>query len=143
MAREPLRMLRTVRLFAVEQARRNLAAALAAEAAIVDQLRALDAAAERDRAANDAVAEAYLFADTFARSRQARAEARRLAEANLAAAEAVSAQARAGLTAARTAAEAVDLLIDERARVVEANAQKREQHALDDIAGSRSDTLRR
>jgi hypothetical protein len=140
MARDPVRLLRTVRLHAVEQARHALAACLARELAAAQRLRAIDDAASRDRAANPAVAEAHRFLDTFARRLQVSAEERGTVAADLAAAQADSDAARALLVEARTAAEVLATLIAERAAAVELDARRREQHALDDMARTRFDS---
>jgi flagellar biosynthesis chaperone FliJ len=140
MARDPIRMLRTVRRLAVEQARHALAACLTAEATAADQLRVIDEAARRDRRANQAVAEAHRFIDMFALRVQAAQAGRQAAEAALTAAQEASADARATLVTARTAAEAVDTLIAERAEAVEIDTRRREQHALDDMARTRFDS---
>jgi flagellar export protein FliJ len=136
MARDPIRMLLTVRRLAVEQARHTLAACLSVEATAADRLRAIDEAAQRDRRANQTVTEAHRFIDMFALRVQAAEADRRAAEAALAAAQGASADARAALVTARTAAESVDTLIGERAEATKTDAQRREQHALDDIARS-------
>jgi putative heme degradation protein len=70
------------------------------------------------------------------RGEVARAE-RRDAEAALGVAEAKSARAREGVTAARTAAEAVEQLISERMAASRAEQALREQHVLDDISRAR------
>ena len=140
MARDPLRMLRTVRRHAVEQARHVLATYLVAETAAAEKLRAIDEAAERDRIANRSVSEAHRFIDMFALRVQASATQRLAAEAALTAARDAAAQARAALVAARTAAESVDTLISERAEAAEVEAGRREQHALDDMARARFDS---
>lgn len=133
-------MLRTVRRHAVDQARHVLATCLAAETAAADRLRAIDAAAQRDRVANQMVTEPHRFLDMFALRLQASAAERRAAEANLAAAQADSARARATLVDARTAAKSVETLVVERLAAAEADALRREQHALDDMARGRFDT---
>jgi flagellar biosynthesis chaperone FliJ len=56
------------------------------------------------------------------------------------AARAAAAEARAALVTARTAAESVETLITERADAAEADADRREQHALDDMARTRFDS---
>jgi flagellar biosynthesis chaperone FliJ len=140
MARDPLRMLRTVRRHAVEQARHALAACLRIETVAADKLRAIDEAAERDRVATRSVVEAHRFIDMFALHLQASATERRTAEVALMAARAAAAEARAALVAVRTAAESVETLITERADAAEADADRDEQHALDDMARARFDS---
>ncbi len=141
MARDPMQMLLAVRRQAVEQARHALAACLAAETAAADRLKAIDDAAQRDRVAGGAIAEAHLFTDMFALRVQTSASERHAALAALAAARDVSADARAALVAAKTAAESVETLITERAEAADAAANRREQHTLDDMARPRFDLL--
>jgi hypothetical protein len=137
MARDPIRLLRTVRLHAVEQARHALAACLTKELAIAQRLRAIDDAANRDRAANPAVTEAHRFLDMFARRLQVGALERGMVVVDLAATQADSHAARALLVDARTAAEALATLIKERTAIADMDARRREQHALDDMARTR------
>jgi hypothetical protein len=139
MARDPMRILRTVRRHAVEQARHTLATCLTTEMAAADRLRAIDEAAERDRAANRLVVEAHWFIEMFALHVQASAVERHAAYAALTAAHTAAAEARAALVAARTAAESVETLVTERADAVEADAVRRDQHTLDDMARARFD----
>jgi hypothetical protein len=139
MARDPIRLLRTVRLHAVEQARHALAACLTRELAMAQRLQAIDGAAARDRAATPAVTEAHRFLDMFALRLQAGALERGTVVADLAAAQADSEAARALLVDAKTAAEALATLIAERAAVADIDARRHEQHALDDMARTRFD----
>ncbi len=140
MARDPMQMLLAVRRQAVEQARQALAACLAAETAAADKLTAIDNAAQRDRVASGAIAEAHLFTDIFVLRVQTSASERQAAMAALAAAQDVTADARAALVAARTAAEAVETLMTERADAAKAAANQQEQHTLDDMARPRFDS---
>lgn len=137
MARDPLNVLLTVRQRTVDQSRQALATCLKAETAAVAAIRAMDAAVERERAAADRDAEDHR--DTEMRSVwMERIRAQRVAAvANLAAAERQTAAARAVLSAARSAAQAVQRTIAERAVLALAEAEKRAQHALDDISRSR------
>jgi flagellar biosynthesis chaperone FliJ len=142
-ARDPMRMLLAVRRHAVEQARHALATCLRTETAAAETLRAVDAAAERDRAANRAVVEAHRFADMFALRLQATSTERHVAEAALMAARDAAAEARIVLVGVRTAAESVATLIAERVDAAEGEINRREQHALDDMARARFDSARR
>jgi flagellar biosynthesis chaperone FliJ len=137
MARDSIQILRTVRRRSVEEARHALGVCLTAEAQAADKVQAIDDAAQGDRAAHQTVAEAHLFLEMFVRRLHLSEAQRRSAEAALTAARALSAEARAAVVAARTAAEAVETLIAERAAADEADANRREQHALDDIARTR------
>ncbi len=140
MARDPIGMLRKVRRHAVEQARHALATCLMAETAAADRLRAIDEAAERDRVANRSVVEAHRFIDMFALRVQANATERIAAEVALTAARDAAAEAQAAVVAARMAVESVETLITERAEAAEVAADRREQHALDDMARARFDS---
>lgn len=134
MAGGPLFVLQALRRREVETARHALAACLQAEAGIADRIRSLDDAARRDRAVSDAWQDRHQFLELAAiRLAAARAE-RSKAALQLTAAAARSQEARDLLTAARTAAEAVDQLIDERVAAAQAEAARRAQHELDDIA---------
>jgi flagellar biosynthesis chaperone FliJ len=140
MARDTMRMLLAVRRHAVEEARAGLSACLRSEAAAADRLRAIDEAAERDRVASRSVAEAHRFIDMFALNVQANAAGRQAAEAALSVASEAAGEARIVLVAARTAAESIQTLINERAAAAAAEADRREQHALDDMARARFDS---
>lgn len=137
MARDPLQVLLAIRHRAVEQARYALAACLAAENTIVDSIRSLDAAAQKDRRVTATWADAHQFLEiSAARLEVVRAE-RRAATAELAAAVARSADARSVVVAARTAAEGVERLMGEHEAANLTEAARREQHVLDDIARTR------
>ena len=137
MARDPLQVLLAIRERAVEQARYALAACLTTENNIADKARSLDAAVQRDREASATWREAHQFLEMSAvRLGAARAE-RQTVAAELTAAAVRSAGARGVVTAARTAAEAVEQLIGEREATSQADAARREQHELDDIARAR------
>ena len=143
MARDPLQMLLRVRRHTVEQARLALAACRAAEVAAAGRVRAIDEAALRDRAAGPMLPEGHLFLDSFARRLEASATERQEAEAALAGLQAETAAARAVLVEARTAAEAVETLLGEREEAATVQQQRREQHALDDMARTRFDSIER
>src|ERR1700692_704982 len=108
MARDPLRALLSLRRRSVEQARNALGACLAAEAAVAARIRALDAAARRDREAAEAWPDAARFLEVSANRQDVLQAERRTLAADLTAAEAHVAEARDAVAAARTAAEAVD-----------------------------------
>jgi flagellar biosynthesis chaperone FliJ len=137
MAANSIRILRSVRRRSVEEARSALGACLATEAQAVDAFEAIVEQARRDRAAHQTVEEPHQFLEMFVR-RSGVAEAERLsAEAALTAARARSEAARIAVVAAQTAAEAVETLIAERALSDEEDANRREQHALDDMTRTR------
>ncbi|WP_428531441.1 hypothetical protein [Rhodopila sp.] len=127
-------MLQAVRRRAVESARQALAACLRAEAETVARISLLEVSARRDRAISDNWEDGHQFQEMAAiRSAVAREE-RGAAALHLAEAITASEQARVVLTAARTAAEAVDQLIAERATASQADVVRLAQHELDDIA---------
>jgi hypothetical protein len=140
MAREPMRLLRSARRRAVEAARYALGACLMAETAAADRITAIDDEARRDRGAHAALTEAHWFQDMFVRRIDAVQAERRIAEAAFAAAQAGSAAARADVVVARTAAEAVETLIAERAAADEMVANRTEQRTLDDMTRVRFDS---
>jgi hypothetical protein len=137
MARDSIRILRAVRRRSVEQARYALAACLTAEAQAAAAVQAVADAARRDRAAHPAVEYSHQFLEMFVRRLRVSDAKRLAAEAALTTAQARSAEARAAVVAARMAAEVVEALSVERAVADELEANRREQHALDDMARSR------
>jgi flagellar biosynthesis chaperone FliJ len=137
MTADSIFLLRAVRRRSVEQARQALGACLAAEAQARDALEAIADNARRDRATHHTVQDPHQFLEMFVR-RSAVAEAERVsAEAELTAARERSDAARIALVAAQTAAETVDKLIAERALLDKVDVNRREQHALDDMARTR------
>jgi flagellar export protein FliJ len=139
MSHDPLGLLRKLRRRSVEQARSALAACLMAENQAAERIASIDDSARRDRAAHATLEYAHCFQDMFARRTGVRQANRGPAEASLAAARTSTAEARAAVVAARTAAEAVETLISERAAADAAAAARAEQHALDDMARTRVD----
>jgi flagellar biosynthesis chaperone FliJ len=139
MADDPIRLLQALRRRSVEEARQALGTCLAAEAQLAETIREIDAQSEIDLAANQDVNEAHRFLEMFARRLRVREAERKAAAAALTAAQTRSDEARLFVVAARTAAEALDALIAEKAAAMQANTDRREQHALDDIARNRSD----
>jgi flagellar export protein FliJ len=137
MARDPLRILLSMRQRSVEQARYALGACLAAETQAADRLRALDEMVRRDRETARSWQESHQFVEMSAARLEAMLAERRSLLTELAMAEARSAQARAVVVAARTAAEAVEQLMGERTAANQAEAAKREQHVMDDITRGR------
>lgn len=137
MARDPLQVLLAIRQRAVEQARYALATCLTTENTIAGRIRALDAAVQKDRQVGATWPDAHQFLEmSAARLEVVRAE-RQAAGAELAAATTRSADARGVVVAARTAAEAVERLMSAREAANLAEAVRREQHVLDDIARAR------
>jgi hypothetical protein len=134
MAGDSLQVLLAMRRRTVEQARYALGVCLMAETKAANGISTLDDAARRDREASGGWQDAHWFLEMSAiRLETSRAE-RVMITADLAAATARSDEARGVVTAARTAAEAVEQLIGERTAASRMEAAKREQHALDDIA---------
>jgi hypothetical protein len=134
MARDPLLVLHAMRRRAVEQARYALGSCLQAEADVANRARLLDETMLRDREAGGAWQDAHQFLEMAAiRSDQVRAE-RQIVAAEMVKVSIRSGEARNVVTAARTAAEAVEQLIGERTAATRATAATREQHVMDDIA---------
>jgi hypothetical protein len=137
MADDKLRVLHALRRRAVEQARYALGTCLKAEAEVAERIRLLDAAARRDREACEAWQHAPQFLEMAAMRQEYVRSERRTMEAEMVMVSTRSGEARDVVTAARSAAEAVEQLIDERAAATSAAAATREQHVLDDIARGR------
>jgi flagellar export protein FliJ len=132
-ARDPLGVLLRVRQRAVDQSRQDLATCLKVEGAAVEAIRAIDEAVPREGALADRFAEHSGSMEIFAAwLKRIRAD-RRASVAALVAAEGRTMAARAGLVAARSAARAVEQTIEERMAGVQAEAEKRDQHTMDDI----------
>jgi uncharacterized membrane protein len=123
-----------VRQRAVDRQRQALAACLKAEAEVENRIRMLDAAILRDQAVATAVPDPLLFRDIFIATRQYLRTEQQGSRMVLADAERHTDEARGHLAGARLAAEAVDRLIAERAAAARAEADRRAQHVLDDIA---------
>src|SRR3954468_4265730 len=134
MARDPLKVLSAVRRRAVDQQRQALAACLEAEAVAEDRIRTLDAAVVRDQALAEIVPDPLLFRDIFIATRQHLRAEQQVSRVALADAERQTDEARGHLAGARLAAEAVERLITERTAAARAEADRRAQHVLDDIA---------
>ena len=134
MARDPLRIVSSLRRRAVEQARYALGACLATEAEAAQKIRSLDDAACRDRETSEAWQDAHHFLEMSAVRSESAREERQIIEQALATAAMRSEQARGVVAAARTAAEAVEQLIRERKIADQMETATREQHVLDDIA---------
>jgi flagellar biosynthesis chaperone FliJ len=140
MARDPLRILLSIRRRAVEQARYALGACLVTEAGVADRIRSLDDTVRRDHEVSKAWQESHQFLEMSAIRTEVTRTERRTISADLAVAGIRSEEARGVVSAARTAAEAVEQLIGERLVASQADAARREQHVLDDIARARRAT---
>ena len=137
MARDPLLVLYAMRRHAVEQARYALGICLKAEAEVAERIRLLDEAARRGREACETWQGVAQFLEMAAiRQGYVRVE-RRTVAADMVMVSTRSGEARDVVTAARSAAEAVEQLIGERAAASRAAAATREQHVLDDITRGR------
>jgi hypothetical protein len=133
MARDPLAVVQQVRARAVEQVRRELAACLAAEAAIEVKLEELDRTAIRDRTAHEITEEAFRFQDMLQLRREAANNQREVILHEQKQAQAQSNTVRAALVAARVAEEAVTTLIGERRSHAAGEAARREQTDLEEV----------
>lgn len=137
MARDPLNTLLTIRQRTVDQSRQALAGCLAVETATADAIRAIDAAVEEQRAIADRLPEQHRGTDmVLAWSGRMRTK-RAAAVAAFRKAELETASARAVLAESRAATQAVQRTIAERAIAAQAEAERRGQHALDDITSAR------
>ncbi len=134
MARDPMRVLLTVRRHAVEAERRTLAGCVAEQAAIAARIAALDDAMLRDRDAAAGWDDAYRFLELAPVRRDAWLADRRTLVLEADAAACVSQAGRDRLAAARTASESVVQSMSEREAERRAEAIRREQHELDDVA---------
>jgi flagellar biosynthesis chaperone FliJ len=134
MARDPLKVLSVVRQRAVDQRRQALAACLTAEAAAEDRIRRLEEAVRHDQARADAAPDPMLFHDIFIATRRHWRTEQQVSRVALAEAGRQAEEARGALATARLAAEAVDRLIAERTAAAQAEADRRAQHVLDDVA---------
>jgi flagellar biosynthesis chaperone FliJ len=134
MARDRLRTLSVVRQHAVDQQRQSLAACLREEAAVEDRIQVLDGAVRRDQALAEASPDRLLFYDIFMATRQHLRAEQQVTRTALADAGRQADEARIRLASARLAAEAVERLIAERTSIARAEADRRAQHVLDDIA---------
>nr|WP_294547117.1 hypothetical protein [uncultured Rhodopila sp.] len=137
MPRDALKALHELRRREVDRQRLELADCRAVETEAAGTVRSIDAAIARDRDSDAALADPMLFRDIFLATRQHLWAERQRAVVALAEAEARSEAARGRLAAARLAAETVDRLILERTAAARAEADRRAQHELDDVAGRR------
>lgn len=137
MARDPLRILLSLRRRSVEQARQALAVRLTSVSEVEGMIHALDEATRRDREAGNAWLEATQFLEVSANRRRALQAERRTLTTDLAAAEVDAAAARDVVATARSEAEVVQTLDQERTAARQADAARRGQHVLDDIARTR------
>jgi flagellar export protein FliJ len=132
MTRDPLESLVRLRRLAVDQARRGLADCLRIEEETMHAVAIIEAAIQReteaasDLAADDADVEAFA---AWLRRIRPKQHAAHLAEA-----EAETAQARVVLAAARTAMEAAEEMLAKHDAARQAEAERQEQHALDEVA---------
>ena len=134
MARDPLRILLTVRRHAVEAERHALAGCVAEEAAIAVRVAALDDAMRRDRDAATGWDDAYRLLELAPVRRDVWLTERRALVLEADAAACRSQAGRDRLAAARTASESVVQSMSEREIERRAEAIRREQHELDDVA---------
>jgi flagellar export protein FliJ len=135
MARDPLVPLLKLRRLAVDQARQGLAECLAREEVTEKVLAEAEAALERETLAAQASAsdgEVEAFAAWLPYGRMAVQKAQSARDA----AAVETTLGRAALTLARSAAEAVEKLIEQRRQKNDAEAEQRERAVLDE-AGQR------
>jgi hypothetical protein len=130
-------VLLTIRRRTIDQSRQALAGYLRSEADAREVIRAIDVSIPRERALADHFPERPDGMQIFGAWLE-RARARRLAGMiELTAAEKRTAQARSELAEARSAARAVERTIEDRKAAAQGEAEKRDQHAMDDITRGR------
>ena len=134
MANERLISLLRLRQREVEAARRHLGECLTLALQAARALQEIEDSIQADRRSEALGDDRALFLDIIARHASVLSDARDSAQAALADAEARAAAARAVVAEARAAAEAVETLVAERAAAAAAEAARREQHGLDDLA---------
>ncbi len=134
MARDPLRVLQMIRQREVDQSRQVLATCLKAEAAANAVIQSIDDAIVRENGVADRPSEHRRNSDMVAAWLRRMRLQRSAAGVALTEAERQTAAARAELAAARSAARSVERLIEERTMLAREEADRQEQHALDDIA---------
>jgi flagellar export protein FliJ len=134
MARDPLLVLRAIRLRAVEEARQGLAARLKIEVQAIAKMDALAEATKLDRSAAVEIPESHQFLQMFANRLDAVRTERNAALAELAEARARVSEVRAIVANARTEAEAIEQLITEQKTKRAAEEGARTGHEMDDIA---------
>lgn len=133
MGRDPLLILLKLRMQAVDHARRQVAACMEGEQRILTHLESIDEAYRLDQAARGTMTEPWRHEDMFSASRRRHAERKQVLENELRAAKTRSEAARHGLSMARRAAEAVERLAELRRSEAQEEANRRQQHALDDV----------
>jgi flagellar biosynthesis chaperone FliJ len=135
---DQLQVLLTIRQRSVDHARQVLAACLIAETAAMAAIDALEDAQRQERDVAHQQAEHHRATNMYAawsgRMRVRQATAR----AALGDAEVKTTSARGVLAETRSAARAVERLIEERAVAARIEAARREQHALDDVTRTRT-----
>jgi flagellar export protein FliJ len=138
MPRDPLQILHAVRRRGVDAAATVIAARVATESAAQRRLLAIDAARQRERDSAAKQPDSYQFQDMAAlRLRKLQAD-HAAAQTDLDAAESQTRTAREHLLEQRTAEKSVATLVEQREATALANALRREQHTLDDIARQRT-----
>jgi flagellar export protein FliJ len=141
MTRDPLEALLRLRRLAADEARRSLADSLRAEDQAVQAIAVIEAAIERETeaatnlAAGDAEVEAF---SAWLRRIRPKQHAAYAAGDH---AEAETARARIVLAAARAAVQAAEEMLEKQAAARQAEAERKEQHALDEVA-QRSGTVK-
>ncbi|HEX3348210.1 MAG TPA: flagellar FliJ family protein [Acetobacteraceae bacterium] len=131
------RLLR-IRKEALDTSQRALAASLAAEAEAEAMLRAAEEAIRREHGAAVDLASTDTAVEAYARWLPLGLRARRDAEASVLSAQASSTHARAHVTSARSAVEAVSKLLDAQLEAERLSRDRRAQAALDEIAQRRA-----
>ncbi|HEY2619395.1 MAG TPA: hypothetical protein VGI78_18790 [Acetobacteraceae bacterium] len=134
MTDDPLEALLRLRRMAADEARRGLAQCLRVESEAAAAVAAIEAAIERETeaatclAAGDAEVEAFA---AWLRRIRPKQQAAHAAEVE---AEAATTRARAVLGAARASVRAVEEMLEKRAATAQAEAERRAQNEIDEVA---------
>jgi hypothetical protein len=139
--RDKMDVLLTIRKRAIDQSRQVLAGYLKSEADAREAIRAIDLSIPRERELADRFPERADGMAIFGAWLERVRVQRRAAVMGLTAAEQRTAVARAELAEARSAARAVERTIEDRKAVAQAEAEKRDQHVMDDITRGRRGML--
>jgi flagellar export protein FliJ len=137
MARDTLGLLQTLRQIAADQAVQSLAIRVAAETAAAVVVAAIEDAVPIERTFADAKADTPHAMEEYARWSEEARSRRTAARAALVRTQTETADAHAQLTLARSGTRAVEALIMVRSARAREVAERREAHALDDLARAR------
>ncbi|MGE0415639.1 MAG: flagellar FliJ family protein [Acetobacteraceae bacterium] len=134
---DQMRVLLRLRRLAVDEASRQLAECLRVEADAGADVRDLDREVERQRLAASSLEFGDAEVEAFARWLRGARQRREVLVETLNTAEARASEARAVVAAARSAARAVESVIDQRDAEQRMTLARAEQRVVDEVAGRR------